>query len=70
MQTTIELCQRKDSDITEMLAYLRKKFNLATDTDALRYCLQQQISMERVLDDGMWVQFLDQEGKVRGLLFQ
>jgi hypothetical protein len=53
----------------DMLAYIKKKHNMDSDTEALRWCIANTFSIEKMEEDSIEMFFKDKEGKIRGVIF-
>jgi hypothetical protein len=65
--------KRKNFDIAvkhlDMLEYIKKKHNMDSDTEAVRWCIAHTFSVEKMEEDSIQMRFVDKEGKIRGVIF-
>ncbi len=56
---------------TEMIEVIRKSLPPGTtESDAIRYAVVNAYTMQQCINDGMHVQVVDNEGKVRAYIFR
>lgn len=56
---------------TEMIEVIRKSLPPGTsESDAIRYAVVNAYMMQQCIDEGMHVQVVDNEGKVRAYIFK
>ena len=54
----------------EMLEEIRQKYNMNSETEALRFCIGQTFSVEKMAEESIEMRFVDKtSGKLRGVIF-